>query len=106
MLYALIASNVAWAACLAFCVSRGLAAYRQTVALNDARETKLREKALEREDQLLNRIQAPQVAVAQSMPDPEPGFHVSHLDDEALAEEEAERFKIRDGAVSAVEVGP
>ena len=63
--------------------------------MNDARETTLREKAREREDQLLNRIQAPSIAVADSLADKDEGFVVPPLDDVLMAEDEAERLKIR-----------
>lgn len=94
MIYALVATNLAWAAFAAFLVSRGLTAFKRYVALQDAREDTLRDKSREREDQLLNRIQAPQIAVAQSLPDEEP-MYIPAFDDETLAREEAERFKIR-----------
>lgn len=84
MTYALIASNIAWAAFAAFLVVKGLNA---TTALLD--------KARSREDELLNRIQAPELAVAQSLPDQDPSMYISAFDDDTLAREEAERFKIK-----------
>lgn len=54
-----------------------------------------RDSARAREDELLNRIQAPAVAVARSLPPDEgPGF-ISSFDDEALAQLEEDRTRLR-----------
>jgi hypothetical protein len=60
---------------------------RQLVTEREAQRT--------REDQLMNRIQAPQIAVTQSLPqDDEPQPYISYGDDEALARYEEQRRAI------------
>jgi hypothetical protein len=47
---------------------------------------------------LLNRIQAPQIAVTQSLPDNEPEPYISYGDDEALARYEEQKRAIVEAA--------
>jgi CHASE3 domain sensor protein len=52
-----------------------------------------------REDTLMNRIQAPQIAVTQSLPqDNEPQPYISYGDDEALARYEEQKRAIAEAA--------
>ena len=74
MIFALVATNLTLAAFAAFLL-------RTLVAERAAQRT--------REDELMNRIQAPQIAVAHSLPYTEGTTpYVSAFDDEALAEYE------------------
>jgi hypothetical protein len=91
---ALIATNALTVVCGYFLlrVSASLGYERENVLID--RERDILERAREREDQLLNRIQAPQIAVAQSLPhSDEPGY-ISSFDDEALADYERERQRL------------
>lgn len=81
MIYLLIATNVASLGLLALAIF--------------AREAD-RAHYEQREQGLLNRIQAPQMAVAQSLPEQDKPGHISSFDDEALALFEDERARGRD----------
>jgi hypothetical protein len=84
-----------YAAVAAHLLTLALLAYVMVTLRNDARAA--REQAAKREDALLNRIQAPQLAVAQSATEQagpvEPG-HISAFDDVALAKFELERDRL------------
>lgn len=94
MIYALIASNLAWAALAAFLVSRGLGFHSRSLALQDAREAARDQNHREHIERLENQIVllkvSPITAAAVAGAEP-PSDYLSLSDDEALAEFEIER---------------
>ena len=96
---ALIASNIAWALTLAFIVVRGLAAHQRSAALADARESAIRDNynghVRHLEDQIVLLKVEPQQAAVVALADAAPETYIPPFDDEALAEWESERAKVR-----------